>query len=147
ESPKEERPHTDPPQADDPQAERGEHPAELALPARPQHDPNDGSAAAARQHRDTLRGRDSLLETDASAQRGERRRGDRVGEEHFVLAIVSVAWVNDPLGPRAVVGEEEKSFRVRVKPPDRIQALARSEKLDDRPAAAFVAGRRVDAAR
>src|SRR5207245_221640 len=138
-SAKQQRAHAHAAQPEDTKAHRGAHAADLALPARPQHE----TEARAAHDADLGRARDALVEPDPTAQRRERARRRLARQLDLVLALVSVARMEHTVGPVAVVREEQEPLRGRVQTTDRIEALARADAPDPGPAAPLVArGRR-----
>jgi len=84
--------------------------------------------------------RDALLEPDPAAERGELL-GRRLGlDVDLVLALMAEARVQDPLGPRAIVRQQEQALGIGIEAADGVEAFARGDERDDGRAAALVAG-------
>jgi hypothetical protein len=87
------------------QPDRRAHAAHLALPAGVQHQRKTRAASRTRSHRDAHGAGDALLERDPTLKARERLVGEVALHPGVVFALVAVARMQHPLGPRAVVRE------------------------------------------
>ena len=65
--------------------------------------------------------REPLVEPDPGPERRRWAALERLGEADGVLALDPEARMEDPLGPVAVVGEQDQPLGVAVEPADRVE--------------------------
>ena len=124
-------------------ADRLAHPADLAIAALVDRDPQHAGARLG--HLGRGRGPSSSVTPSRRRRIAPAATGPPV-DSGQVFLVEPVARVGDAVGQLAVVGEQQQALRVGVEAADGEHPRLGGDQLDDRGAAVRVAGRRDDAA-
>src|SRR5206468_10055609 len=89
----------------------------------------------------------AFVQRDPAAERRKRVALDGTRDLHLVLALVTVARMEDALRPLSVIGEQDEPLRIGVEPAHGVEALARAQERHDAAPSLFVARGRPDATR